>query len=285
VNTAIATYELVLGGDLGSDIREIRVEGSIGNANRFGAHQVILLCLVLPMIGYQRSLIRRLLLLVWMGIMLLSIVLTGSRGAFVAAVASLLAFFFLGSGSTAKAKMFIAAGIVGFALILPFLPSETFFDRVAKIPTSQDQAQDRHTGVGTRLAYIEKGIRMGLDHPWTGIGFKQFTPTLQIYLPRQQIRGESAHNMYVSVFAETGFPGFIVFLGVLLSALVASRTRLQGLGSPVVRSFAAAVQVALIAFLVYGLFGAIESSKPGWMLIALAASLQAMARRPPDQMS
>jgi O-antigen ligase len=281
VNAVIATYELFLGGDLGS---EIRVEGSIGNANRFAAHQLILLCLVLPTIGYLKSLVLRMLLLVWVAVVLLTIVLTASRGAFVATIAALGVFFFLGGRSALRAKILIAVALLGFAVLLPFLPSETFFERIAKIPTSQEEAQDRHTGVGARLLYLESGIRMGLDHPWTGIGIRQFASSLQVYAPRQQPKGPSAHNMYVSVFAETGFPGLIILLGMLLSALSAAWKSEGGLASELRGSLAVAVQVALIAFMVYGLFGALESSKPAWMLIALAASLQARSRRPNDGM-
>ena len=65
---------------------------------------------------------------------------------------------------------------------------------------------------------------MWLDNPIAGVGIGMFPSELKLY-PNPQYtyyfsHGLVAHNMYVSMLAETGIIGAFLFLALLISALV-----------------------------------------------------------------
>ncbi|MDE2292985.1 MAG: O-antigen ligase family protein [Elusimicrobia bacterium] len=78
-------------------------------------------------------------------------------------------------------------------------------------------------GQMVRLTLWEEGLRMGLDHPWLGVGPNNYRDVLPRYVTMRFEDGSNswgtAHDLYVHHFAERGLIGLAVtlwLLGVLL---------------------------------------------------------------------
>jgi len=252
-----------------------RVGGAIGNANRLGIIQLVLLCLITPVFGSLSA--RRL----WPAVLLASgpiaysILLSFSRGAFVAAVAVLLyGLLFLRLGGV-RSKVALVAVIIAGLVLAP----EGFYNRIDTIPAFLSGTQLQEGSIPTRLLYYRAGIQMGLDHPLTGVGLGQFDHNIATYANLHTVRAGGAHNMYVSVFAEAGSIGLIAFLGFLATSFLAARGRQRRSlsGTKFQMAFANSVALGNVALLVGGLFAALEYSKVLWMLLALVVSVQQMS--------
>lgn len=253
-----------------------RVGGMIGNANEFGIIQLALLCLIAPLLG---SLSARWLLpavLLALGTIAYSVLLSFSRGAFVAAVGVLLyGLLFVRSGGV-RFKVALVAIIITGLVLAP----EGFYDRIDTIRATLSGTRLRGEGsIPTRLLYYRAGIQMGLDHPLTGVGLDQFNHHIATYTTLKTVTAGGAHNMYISVFAEAGLPGLIAFLGFLTTSFAAARGRPQpGLsGTRIQMAFANSVALGSVAFLAGGFFGAFEYHKVFWIILALAVSVQQMS--------
>jgi O-antigen ligase len=113
---------------------------------------------------------------------------------------------------------------------------------------------------------------MGLDHVVTGVGLGRFGDYVASYANLHTVHAGSAHNMYVSIFAEAGSIGLIAFLGFLITSLVAVRgcQRPGWSGTRFEMAFVNSVELGYVALLIGGLFATLEYSKIFWILLALA---------------
>jgi hypothetical protein len=86
------------------------------------------------------------------------------------------------------------------------------------------------------------------------------------------------------VLSEIGYPGFVVYLAILLLALVASQTTAkmarQGKAPPDLYHHAVAIQAALVVFTVGGSFLPFQYTEMLWHCIGLAMALRAIAKVP-----
>jgi hypothetical protein len=84
------------------------------------------------------------------------------------------------------------------------------------------------------------------------------------------------HNLYLQLAAETGFPGLILLIGlvvVLMMRLQRTQSALRGLEELDLARLAGLLQVSLLAFLCCGVFLHALHQKIWWMVIALAIAL------------
>jgi O-antigen ligase len=254
-----------------------RAEGIARNPNQFAMIQVLLICLMVPLIGQVRTKWLSVAALAAAGPIAYSIFLSLSRGAIVAVAGATLYYFFGLRMGDVRRKVLV---VLGCAIALWLAPDE-FYDRMESIPRYLSAVTVRRdTSIETRLTYYAAGVQMGLDHFWTGVGVRQFDRHILSYARLGQADASGAHNMYVSVFAETGGIGAISFLGFVGTGLLAARRvrLLRGRGRISGGTGAESVELALVALLVGGSFGSFEYSKVLWMLIGFAVALDANAR-------
>lgn len=73
-----------------------------------------------------------------------------------------------------------------------------------------------------RISVWKKGWQISLRHPFTGVGVNNFPIAIGTY--RDQIgeipRWQAAHNPYIQIVTELGFPGIILFLALIGSSLL-----------------------------------------------------------------
>jgi O-antigen ligase len=86
------------------------------------------------------------------------------------------------------------------------------------------------TSVSLRGAYWDAGLRMGMDHPLTGVGMDSYgdwyrrtrSEQAATVLPGPKTITNAAHNVVIDFFAYGGFPLLIAYLGMILLAAIAS---------------------------------------------------------------
>lgn len=199
--------------------------GSIGNANDYAAHAI----LVMPFVGGAMVLTKA----KWKKLACLSTLLlgcylaalTGSRGGLVGLLAGLVFLTFFG-GNRIRAAVFL--GVPALALcITPFL-SRSVVLRYAMLFTNV-QATDAETGgaVGSseaRSMLFHESLGYTLHNPIFGLGPGQFS----IVAGRARREAGSygdwqvAHNSYTQASSEAGLPGVILMSAGLFSAFVFS---------------------------------------------------------------
>lgn len=252
-----------------------RVTGMIGNANRFGIIQLALLCQIAPFLGSTPAWRLTPVVLLTLGSLAYSILLSLSRGAFVAAAGVVLYYFlFLRSGRL-RSKVAIAAVTIAGLVLAP----EGVYYRIETIPIALSGAKLSEGSISTRLLYFRAGIQMGLDHFLTGVGLGRFNDYVPSYANLHTVTAGGAHNMYVSIFAEAGSIGLSAFLGFLITSLMAVRScqRPGWSGTRFQMAFVNSVELGYIALLGGGLFATLEYSKVLWIVLALAVVVRKLS--------
>lgn len=141
---------------------------------------------------------------------LFAIVLTGSRGALIAALPGFL--FWIWSFGKVRLGGRIALGLSLLAGVIVFMQMEvqTGIERLSTVVGAAEG--DRFTG---RLDIWEAGVKVFLEHPLLGVGVGGFPAAVVRYLNRPLV----AHNLYLSVLGENGIVGFCLFMGIVVLVL------------------------------------------------------------------
>ena len=136
---------------------------------------------------------------------------------------------------------FIGFGIVGFFLVRAHLKKLIFqvgylivasiaaiFGAAGALQMGPLTQYIYKTSVSLRGEYWRAGLKMGLDHPFTGVGFDAYGDWYRfsrsasaMILPGPKTVTNSAHNVNIDIFAYGGFPVFLAYLSLLVIAAVA----------------------------------------------------------------
>ena len=235
-------------------------------------------------IGQGRVLLR---LLAAGGLIVLAVGLisSGSRGGFVAFLA--VAAFVLVMMTTIPARSRIG-GLVVILVVLLGTASDKYWTQMQTIVHyDQDYNVTSETG---RVRIWKRGIGYMTDHPLLGVGMRNFPVAEGTISPLAGRRERgigvwwgAAHNTYVQVGAELGFPGLLLYLGVIGTAFWSLRRvsrralRSHPQGGEISRP-AQSLMAALVGFAVGSFFLSLAYSDMLYMLIALAVGLVKSAR-------
>lgn len=221
--------------------------------------------------------------LVWLGLaeaIVLALVLTFSRGAFVALVLMLALEF--------RERWTRRATIVplGLALLLIALATPaSYWSRVgstlefvgggsgAASVAASDQSLDE------RSKLWQVGAAMFVEHPLTGVGMNNYGPRYVDYFqrvdPNLPCCPAGAHNVLVRVAAETGLVGLasILFaIGLCVRGAYAAARRLVQLGLSEDASLLRSLCIGLCGYIVTALFLDGQYPRAFWMVVALVAA-------------
>jgi len=86
------------------------------------------------------------------------------------------------------------------------------------------------TSVSLRGAYWNAGIRMGLEHPFTGVGMDSYgdwyrrsrSLNAATVLPGPKTISNAAHNIFIDIFSYGGFPLLVGYLLIIIAVLRSS---------------------------------------------------------------
>jgi O-antigen ligase len=194
--------------------------------------------------------VMRVFLLSSVGLMLIGLLKTGSRGGFIGLlVVSALIFI---RGSRQARKYTLAALALGSLLLLFAAPPGYW----ARINTIFEYKEDYNlTMKGGRIQIWRLGMQMMAANPITGVGINCFS-TEHMKLSGDGLQ-KAAHNIFVQAGAELGFPGLLLFVAMILISLQqagAIRRRAKIRGQDQFIWLASAVEIAMIGFVVSGFF-------------------------------
>jgi len=179
----------------------------IGDNNQIAAALVVLLPLMNYLGRQSKNKLLRMGSRVAMGLCLLSVLASYSRGSFLALVA-MLPFLLQHSKRKVMSGVII---VVALAFSISFMPSQW----VERIQTIQTYQQD--TSAEGRIEMWEAATKMALARPLVGVGFKgpYIQTVMDKYSPGTTAR--AVHSIWFEVLGENGFPA--LFFWVALAAV------------------------------------------------------------------
>jgi len=150
--------------------------------------------------------------------LLVVILLTQSRGAFIGLVVGMGPALVL-IGAKRPGRLIVYGGIIALVIGLA-IPSSAWerLSGMANLTSSSTIARaDPEGSAAQRFEVLKAGWYMLLDHPVFGVGLGTYAVANATYAPH--VGMYVAHNTYLSVAAETGVPGFILWLACIGSVL------------------------------------------------------------------
>ena len=264
-----------------------RGDGLQGDPNYFAVYQTIALPATLTLAATARRPAVRALLYGVVGVIVLSVVSSLSRGGLIALGVVVLSTivlpwrtFFRRRSQKASYVGFLALAVAAAVA----LGSTSFVARAQTIIHPSDRGSGRtDLWNATWNAYTH--------HPWLGIGEGNFraeslqwlaaTPGVDLAAPWIN-SGKEVHNAYLETLTELGPVGIALFGGVILGTFwfcVRSYRRARAHGHELLQRYSLAVAVGLLGYVIGAIFLSNELSKALWVLVGIALALDAMTRR------
>ena len=230
-------------------------------------------------------------------LMCVAITLTYSRGAAVALVAVVVGMAMLGY---LRARH-LAAVALAVGLLVALNPG--YRDRVESVTALGGITAKSGAAVAADQSARSRTTEMAaaglafLDHPLLGVGLGNFPAYYEQYAPRVGIQvletttsgaheGEAAkreaHNIVLGVAADTGLLGLAAFIAVIWTTLHGLRRarRRWLVARPDLVNLADSLTLALVGYLVAGLFLTLAFERYLWLLLAIAGAAASLARDP-----
>lgn len=282
----MAIYDYMNVGD--SSLEKARIGGIAGHSNTLAAFFNYYIFLPFGFFLMNRSKWKYWLLLIPFLIQFRGIMVTFSRGGYLAFAFGLYAIAFF--RSKIMFLLIVAATVLMMLnpILLPagirFRMGQTFNKPVsyAEAVTSADQMEDSLDGSSRSRLEIWKGaLKMIQEQPIFGIGYGLFFPLIRHYW----IGGYSidAHNTYLIIAAEMGIPALLIFLAIILITIWHTYRLYRTTQDPFTKAFALGFLGGLFGLLMSNMFGSRldsqEVSSFFWILAALVMRLRILDLR------
>lgn len=260
-----------------------RLAGQIGEKNRYAQVMLMLVPLGMFRLWGERRLTLRVLAGVCTALIAVGAALAFSRGAAVGFVLMLMIMVFMRYIKLYQV-LIIAVGLYLLLLALPqysqrLISLEGFVSMFSDDASASDAVGSSDGATLSRLTEMGAAGLVFLDHPLIGVGPGTFPNYYQQYSEivglRTQNEDRQAHNLYLSIAAETGIAGLICFLMVLYITLVnlaRARKRWQQ-ADPELSNMATAYMLSIVTYLTTGLFLHFAFIRYFWLVVALAAAV------------
>ncbi len=218
-----------------------------------------------------------------------TIILSGSRGAFLATVVAGFVFFIFRPRKQIKKIVFY--GVMGVALFF-YVASETFWERMGTIGAAANRTEQIDKSADSRYVIIESQLLMVREYPFGG-GRRATTVLSPLFIPIEfhaRQGGRSSHNTFMSALVDEGIPGFIIWLAitVLLGKYCLAIRRTARLADDAELGWLNAATASGIAVVVVGgLFFPLLAAEIFIWLLAITCSLRSISNKTqlsdPDQ--
>jgi O-antigen ligase len=211
------------------------------------------------------------------------IIITQSRGALVGLVVGTM-FLLLRSRNRVRLIRFGAIAALGITLYAPASVWERF-SRM-KFLQSTETLGEADSSAAQRYIIFQIAKQISKEHLAYGVGLGAYSLAHSEYAEERvewrDGRGErDAHNMYLSVLAETGVPGLLLFLGFLGSALRYAMQTEKSLREtdPVMAEQLRVLRFALVAYLIDAVFGSFHKTSFLYVYTAVMWSAAVIAAK------
>jgi O-antigen ligase len=201
-------------------------------------------------------------------LLLVVILLTQSRGAFIGLVAGM-GPALIWSGLKRPGRLLFSAGIL--ALVISLAIPASVWERLSgieKLTSASTIAEaDPQGSAEQRFAVQKVAWQIFVDHPVFGVGLGAYSLENARYAP--ELGRLDTHNTYLNLAAELGLPGLTLWCALVLSVLryAYRRRRLAAPGELATQQ--AWIERALLAYLVAGMFGSYAKLTFPYLLLAV----------------
>ena len=246
------------------------------NPNDLAGLCILQLAIALAVVQVEKERLVRSLAWIMIVVLPVIIILTQSRGAFIALLAVGL---YLGRKHWRDVKKIV--GILGLAGLVYMVAPESAWKRFGTIKNStSQQADDRYNSraegsTAQRLVIWDVARTIAAENPITGIGFGAYPQAHYEYAQRPQFDPiamgiHDAHSTYFTMLAETGLPGFLLFVGIIVGTLRgARRARAASVVTDGTRKALFYLESGLYGYLIAGIWGSYGALAPTYLYIAI----------------
>jgi O-antigen ligase len=216
-----------------------------------------------------------------------TIVLAGSRGAFVAVLAGGVVLWYL--KPRAYRTLFYTFAGLG-VVMLGILAHEAFWERMGTLKAAVDETEQMDASAESRIVLIRAQWQMFQRYP-LGTGHRGTEVLSPLYIDQSHMSRthdpndtgrRSSHNTFMSALVEQGFPGAILFASLWLwwVRAVLKLKQFEQSMPPRLAAMAAGIAGALCVVFVAGMFvDYLKAEVQIWMFVLLLCALE-FARRP-----
>ena len=183
----------------------VRVYSTLGNPNLLGEYLLLVIPIACAMLFAADNWKKRLVCLIAVGLTLVCLLLTYSRGSYLGLLFAAAVFLVL------LDRRFIFLGIVAVALCPLYLP-ESVIARFTSIGNMADSS------TSYRVKIWLSSLAMLKDFGFSGVGTGQ--AAYDAVYPFYALHGVSAvhaHNLFLQILCDSGIVGLLVFLGLMVS--------------------------------------------------------------------
>lgn len=178
----------------------------------------------------------------------LVLLLTQSRGGYIAGFIALSVTLWLAGRRKLATGLLLAGLAVGVAILSASEHSEPLRNVV-------EESVDPST-LAFRFGVWRTALRMVGDFAFTGVGMGTFNDVAPLLYPFQGSQNPGAHNVYLQICVDLGIPGMIGYLSLLgVTVVIALRAlgRFVQTEMPVLRALTAGALAGLLGLMVHGL--------------------------------
>jgi O-antigen ligase len=278
-----AVYGIVQYGILDFDNIEKRIQGNLGHYMTYSGVIMMVACIAFARVMFRRR--DRMWAALVLPAVMVALVLTLSRNAWVGACAGIGALFLL--KDVRHALRFAAALPIALALLVAFAPA-SITDRLMSMASLNDQFKQSEEGMMSnasnrdRVAMAKMGVLIVRDYPLTGVGPDMIIEVYPTY--RSKVRGAVSqlnshlHNVPLQIAAERGLPALAIWLWFVVTLL---RDFLRKRKTSPVPSLATAGIACVVAMLAAGMFEYNFGDSEFLMLFLVVITLPYAADRHP----
>lgn len=280
-DTAFRTGDVTLIGE----VRQFRAAGAIGEQNRYAQIMLMLVPLGLFTFWAERKWGLKLAALMATAIALLGVAMSFSRGAAIALFLLICVMALMRAIKPAHFLLFV----LGVAVVLAALPQyrtrlATVTD-VVEMFSPETRSADVDSSIRGRTTEMLAAVYVFADHPIIGVGpgmFKYYSQEYGNALGIRTLReAREAHSLYLDIAANNGILGLITFFGIFAVVgyqLLEVRRRWAG-ADPLLSRLASGYLLALLSYLMTGLFLHLSYARYLWLILALASATICVAKK------
>ncbi|MHC1785292.1 MAG: O-antigen ligase family protein [Anaerolineaceae bacterium] len=262
---------------------DYRIGGQIGDPNYFAEFLILIVPVAFYQIWAEKSIITKAIASYATIICTLALILTYSRGGFLALC--VVAFFTLILRAPKLGQVLLILAMV--FIVFRYIPTK-YTDRImTMVDLATNRIDPREEGsFRARTNAMMAAWEMFKDHPFFGVGIDNFLENYVEYSSKLGIASSneptSTHNLYLEIAAETGLAGLGTFGAILVSLYIGIRRSIRvfrRLHRPDLMSSSLGIGLALIGFFSSAMF--IHASYPRflWMMIGIGFSVPIVASK------
>jgi len=267
----------------------LRYGGPLAESNVWAQILVSTLPIALYQIAKAREPLAKMLSAMAAVFILLAMLFTESRGAFLALV---IALAFIAIDLRIKATALFALASIG--LLLLFLVPSRYTERIKTLDilfkSNQEYGLSQDDAVEGRREKMLTGLSMFRENPFLGVGFANYSDNYWSYAGNLGLESSARdvgsersarqpHSLYIEIMAETGIFGiasFLAYMGFMLSSLFQARKNKEANQSKTDQDWPiwnASIMMCILTFLIAGIFLHGVSFRFIWVLSGLALAI------------